>query len=136
MTDKELQKIYSAYYPYDLEMGYVVRETIEKVGVLKTIDFNESETHSLRLGIEGMYDLEHEWMFKPFLYDVSMINKEILYNGEVIIPTEDLEIGDYDLLYDVSFLPFEVVQQLLKWKINIFNLPKERYIDYGHKIFP
>ena len=96
-TKEEKLKIWSSYLPYNLETAYCDRfGDILKVGVLNNIQYNESETHPLRLSIEGLYELEHEWKFKPFLWDMDMLTKEIEHKGERFVPIEklfDIETG-------------------------------------------
>lgn len=98
-TVEEKLKIWSSYLPYNLETAYCDRfGDILTVGSLNNIQYNESETHPLRLSIEGLYELEHEWMFKPFLWDIDMLTKEIEHKGERFIPLvklAEIEAGEH-----------------------------------------
>jgi hypothetical protein len=70
------------YLPYGLKLQYVVREKVEKTGVLQSISHRDFETHPTRVSIEGLYNEEHIWMFKPILRPLSDLNNEIVINGE------------------------------------------------------
>lgn len=123
----QLEK-YSLHLPYGVELAYIVRDRVEKVGVLKTINYNTYETHPLRLSIE-YGDLEHEWMFKPYLFSLSSLTKPIAlknYNdGKSFVP--DRLYGNH-LCYTINRLPLSVIQQLLKWHFAIGFEPGE-YIE-------
>lgn len=87
------------------------------------------------------------------LWDLSYLTKEIEHEGRVFIPIDVFEITDdsdsysieYDhgniklirdlksiaennLYFDIQFLPFEVVQRLIFWHFNVFNLPAGEFI--------
>lgn len=91
---------------------------------------------------------------KPILYDLSYLTKEIEHEGRVFIPIDVFEITDHsdsysieydhgniklirdlksiaenNLYFDIQFLPFEVVQRLISWHFNVFNLPAGEFID-------
>jgi len=106
-TVEEKLKIWSNYLPYNLETAYCDRfGDILKVGMLNNIQYNESETHPLRLSIEGLYELEHEWMFKPFLWSMDMLTKEIEHKGERFIPLIKL--------YNEEVVLFNARKEMLK----------------------
>jgi len=54
------------YLPYGLKLQYVVRENVEKAGIMCSISHYESETHPTRVSIDFNSE-EHIWMFKPIL---------------------------------------------------------------------
>lgn len=66
------------YLPYGLKLQYVVREKVEKTGIMKSISHNEDETHPTRISISAMYNEEHIWMFKPILKPLSKLSNEEL----------------------------------------------------------
>ncbi len=101
-------------------------------------------------GNNNVFDLE----VKPVLYDLSYLTKEIEYEGKRFIPIEYFEITDDSDSYpiehdhgniklikdlesiaknnsyhDIQFLPFEVVQRLISWKINVFGLKENEFIN-------
>lgn len=87
--------------------------------------------------------------FKPILRPLSDLTKEIEVNGERFVPIEMFEIGDdggynfdfgngntqliaslktiseYNVTHDISYLPFQVVKELISWHFDIFNLIPE-----------
>lgn len=143
MTDKKLHEIYSAYFPFDLELAYCDKGgDILRTGTLKTIDYNDSDTHPLRMTIEGLYDMEHEWMFKPFLREMSDFKKYFtdLFETDIDVRTflseeyieEDtpFESINHMLQCDYLWWSYGTLQLALKHKFNIFDLPKEKYIAY------
>lgn len=143
MTDKELRKIYSAYFPYDLEMAYCDKHgDILRTGILKTIDYNESDTHPMRMTIEGLYDMEHEWMFKPFLRSMldfkryfsdlfeTDIDVRTFLSEESIEEDTGFESINHMLESKHEWWSYGAVQLALKHKFNIFDLPKDKYIAY------
>ena len=133
------------YLPYEIQLQYIVRDKVVKTGIMKSIIHNESETHPTKISIH-FNDAEHIWMFKPILYPLDYLTKEITHNGETFVPIEHFEIGDddnccyefdngnikliqnittiakYNNWHDINFLPFAVVQQLIEWRFDVFNL--------------
>lgn len=83
---------------------------------------------------------------RPILYPLSFLTKEIVHNCTTFIPVETFEIGDdesygpefdhgnvkliedlktlatYDCHNDIHYLPYVVVQMLLEWHFDIYNL--------------
>jgi len=81
------------YLPYGLKLQYVVREKVEKTGILQSISHRDFETHPTRVSIEGLYNEEHIWMFKPILRPLSDLNKELFMNGNFgFIPSKRFEL--------------------------------------------
>lgn len=68
------------YLPYGLQLQYVVRGIVEKVGTMVTINHNENETHPTKIRI-SMGDGEHIWMFKPILKPLSKLTKRELQDN-------------------------------------------------------
>ena len=80
------------YLPYGLKLQYVVREKVEKTGIMKTIIHNEDETHPTKVSIDWN-DAEHIWMYKPILRPLSDLNKELFMNGNFgFIPFKRFEL--------------------------------------------
>jgi len=63
------------YLPYGLNLQYIVRGKVEKIGVMKSISHNEDETHPTRVSITQMYNQEHIWMFRPLLKPKTHLHK-------------------------------------------------------------
>jgi hypothetical protein len=117
------------YLPYGLKMQYVVREKVEKTGVLQSISHRDFETHPTRVSIEGLYNEEHIWMFKPILRPLSDLNKEMSVFTHVFVPKNILS-DSLQMQLDIWNLP-EIVdlkvtdyQKLLGWHFDIFGLIK------------
>ena len=127
------------YLPYGLKLQYVVREKVEKTGIMKSIIHNEDETHPTKVSIEWG-DAEHIWMFKPILRPLSDLNKEININGEkhqmwlLINSQRALDNGKIVNMngyrYDILELSYIRIQTLLKFHFDVFGLiPKGLAID-------
>jgi hypothetical protein len=82
----------------------------------------------------------------PLLRPLSDLTKEIDHDGEKLVPIEWFEVGDeeyyfhefdfgnikliknlksiseHNCFYDINYLPYSVVQKLLEWHFDIFNL--------------
>jgi hypothetical protein len=120
------------YLPYGLKLQYVVREKVEKTGVLQSISHRDFETHPTRVSIEGLYNEEHIWMFKPILRPLSDLNNEIVINGEkhqmwlLINGQKALENGEIENMngyqYSILELSYNKIQTILKFHFDIFNL--------------
>ncbi len=72
------------YLPYGLKLQYVVREKVEKIGIMKTIIHNEDETHPTKVSIDWN-DAEHIWMFKPILRPLSDLDKQIIRSENLTV---------------------------------------------------
>lgn len=65
------------YLPYGLQLQYVVRDKVEKVGTMVNIWHNEGETNPTKISIDYR-DGEHIWMFKPILKPMHKLTKQEL----------------------------------------------------------
>ncbi len=95
------------YLPYGLKLQYVVREKVEKTGIMKSIIHDKNETHPTKVSIDGS-DAEHIWMFKPILRPLSDLNKELF---------ERFPNGFF------GFIPKSLLSENLQMQLDIFNLP-------------
>ncbi len=119
------------YLPYGLNLQYVVREKVEKTGIMKTIIHNEDEAHPTKISIDWN-DAEHIWMFKPILRPLSDLNNEIVINGEkhqmwlLINGQKALENGKIENMngyqYSILELSYNKIQTILKFHFDIFGL--------------
>jgi hypothetical protein len=66
------------YLPYNLSLQYIVRDKVEKTGIMKSIIHNEDETHPTKVSIEWG-DAEHIWMFKPLLKPLSQLGNDYYF---------------------------------------------------------
>ena len=120
------------YLPYGLKLQYVVREKVEKTGVLQSISHRDFETHPTRVSIEGLYNEEHIWIFKPILRPLSDLNKEIVIKGEkhqmwlLINGQKALDNGKIENMngyqYSILELSYNKIQTILNFHFDIFNL--------------
>ena len=91
------------YLPYELQMAYIVRDEIVEIGSLDKVFIYIDATYKIRYGINNN-DVEHEWMFKPFLRSLSSMTKEeayefgILLMGEVDMEDKEIGIGEMRLM--------------------------------------
>lgn len=98
------------------------------------------------------YGFIEENEFDLILRPLSDINKEIEHKGEKFVPSEWFELGDDDkhclnfgnnniklkeeletiakhnLINDINYLPFAVVQKLIEWHFNLMD-KEEEFID-------
>ncbi|MHA7823670.1 hypothetical protein ACVVIH_12980 [Chryseobacterium arthrosphaerae] len=147
MNKDELLKIYSAYLPYGLLIETRTDEEIK----------TEGSYISKLTGVDhlGLYDeFANCWEFevRPILYDLSYLTKEIengIYvindiadviskdQGFSIINSDDAIILDFDEEYVFHIIstknmmrqPYEIIQILLKYHFNVFNIPESEYIN-------
>ena len=90
--------------------------------------------------IDNLYIVE----FMPILRNISDLTKEIEHNGERFVPVERIKCL-YEIEYrnnnpismyvdgswtsKITELPYDLVQLLLEWHFNVFNLPEHLFID-------
>lgn len=92
-----------------------------------------------------------EFNNKPILRPLSDLTKEITIDGEAFIPLDLLQSLAYPIDYfedssltedyilcwinsnskdhHVHFIPHGLINQLLEWHFNIYNLPSELWVD-------
>lgn len=88
------------YLHHSLELQYIVRDKIEKTGILKKISHNEDETHPTKISIDYL-DSEHIWMFKPLLHRLSDFDRE--YFEEMKEDFGAYWCDAYDDFFDIWF---------------------------------
>lgn len=119
----------SPYLPYGLNMAFIVREKIIKVGTLNNISINNSDTHPIRYSIDTLNELEHEWMFKPILRPLSdlkqhecytSLSDNLRFNIDILgFPNYlDLKVNDYNILLENHFDIYGLIEQNLAININ------------------
>lgn len=89
-------------------------------------------------------DVESDYNFKPILWDLSMLTKEITHEGETFIAMQRLSkefemniIEHCFLEQNVSNKGFDwlrstsypIVQRLIEWHFNIFSLNESQFIN-------
>ena len=140
----EKLKIYSAYLPYGLKLQYFDDEREILHNDCKMVEFREDEMTIANN--EYQYDVEF-YDVKPILFSLEDLTKEITIGGETFVPFDELikiknvrlrvekyENGDKKLLnintFSFSLFDFEykIIEKLLEWKFNVFNLPEIEYI--------
>ncbi len=127
------------YLPYGLKLQYVVREKVEKTGVLQSISHRDFETHPTRVSIEGLYNEEHIWMFTPILHPLSDCENFIEINGERFIPNERIKCLNPNFYYSCGYIyerrneftlkymeyggyPYWLIELFSQWHIDFQNL--------------
>lgn len=119
------------YLPYGLKLQYVVREKVEKTGVLQSISHRDFETHPTRVSIEGLYNEEHIWMFKPILRPLSDLTIDIirqLISFDIVEFRMSKEIEDdfsievNDEMVGWTALGFQEYQNIIAYHFDIFKL--------------
>jgi hypothetical protein len=127
------------YLPYGLEIMFEYRSS-----------FKCDPNYFKRLKLEGSnisiigkktYSIVSS---KPILRPLSDLAKEIDFNGEKFVPKNVLKElimkkGNYSN-YDSSWinesimidlLPYWIIQKLLEWHFNVFNLPSNLFVNYN-----
>lgn len=107
LTIKEL----AAYLPYGLKI-------INGWGDIKNLNYThlDDENNGIILQI------------KPILYPLDFLTKEITHNGEVFVPIEKMQWLGFNFsfldsqIFSYKEWDYEVVQQLLEWKLDVFKL--------------
>ena len=133
MTKEELLKIYSAYLPYGLQLQH----KYEKAK-------HNGET-VLRSWVKSLEPLDLGCLFphrkdsfdwKPILYDLSYLTKEIEHEGVKKILAKELfagkwkEISEYYVnTNQILKLSYDCIQALLKHHFNVFGLEESEYIN-------
>ena len=117
------------YLPYGLKLQYVVREKVEKTGIMKKIIHNEDETNPTKVSIDWN-DAEHIWMFKPILRPLSDLTKEIEHNGGKFVPIDYnafRESKEHLIEFQNKFAHYKsvkygIIERLLEWHFDVFGL--------------
>lgn len=140
MKSKKFENI-SAYLPYKLKWHFEGEDHFAEVVGL---DLTNEGLHLISaFGDFGRSSIETG---KPLLFPLSSLTKTIKVDGETFVPIEHFEIGDdppevievdfgncglihdltvisqHGLHHDIKYLPYDIVQQLIKWKIDIFSM--------------
>ncbi len=151
MKDKLEFKHIAPYLPYGLEVKTEYYDMI--------VDIKGVEDDYFRVGTNysdkgGEFDLlsMNSGDSKIILRPLSDLTEEIEHNGEKFVPLNLLDSDHYptdyfdrpnqwlyeyiegwaiskDPSHHLQFLPYGLVQQLIEWKFNVFNLPTELFID-------
>lgn len=142
-------KIHSAYLPYGLKFSSSMDKPFEDYGLqsIWTLDGINKLFGDYCLLTKENNDAYAINSCKPILFSLEDLTKEITINGETFVPCvklneilyvrlvlAELTNGDIRLFNEKTqtsnFLGFEygLVQKLLEWKFNVFNLPEIEYI--------
>ena len=121
------------YLPYGLKLQYVVRDKVERTGIMKSIIHNEEATHPTKVYIEWG-DAEHIWMFKPILKPISDLDWKIKiefekydnkrnYDKEIInLFCEENGIDELLENLELSSIRYECVEYMFKNHYDFFGL--------------
>lgn len=146
----------SAYLPHGLKCEVIGNDEIVCVKELTGFDLKTSSKYALfGWSTTGMFGNESLLFdsFKPILFPLDCLTREIQlkdYNdGKPFVPIEELlkdnlniEVRDVKIVggivvwkdrvlmsLAVDRMQYGHVQTLLLWKINVFNLPEDEYIN-------
>lgn len=135
MNKDELLKIYSAYLPYGLELQHKYEKA------------KHSGEKVLRSWVKPLEHLDLGCLFphrndsfdwKPILYDLSYLTKEIEHEGVKVIPIDCISLSKansqrimrrYANGQSLDVLEQWQFERLLRLHINVFNLPESEYIN-------
>ena len=142
-------KIHSAYLPYGLKFSSSMDKPFEDYGLqsIWTLDGINKLFGDYCLLTKENNDAYAINSCKPILFSLEDLTKEITIGGETFVPFDELikiknvrlrvekyENGDKKLLnintFSFSLFDFEykIIEKLLEWKFNVFNLPEIEYI--------
>lgn len=134
MSKEELLRIYSAYLPFELEIGFEADELQHKfVG----LDLSREGVQLISpYGDFGRAEIEK---CKPILFSLDMLTQPIEHKGNMFVPSRYWEsmggsLIEYQTLhkalnnFSLPSLPYYVINKLLEWHFNVFNLPDSAYI--------
>ena len=137
MTKEELLRVYSAYLPYRLHVQSQQTGTIYQLNTFSDMRGQGVENRDIESVLNGN--------FKPLLWDLSYLTKEIEHDGEVFEPMDrmykewdcEAEVQFLSALSDdwasadekLQFAPYSIMQKLLSWHFNVFNLPEDQFIN-------
>lgn len=147
-------KEWSEYLPYGLNI-HVMGEYVEDGKLTIPKDF---EMVGLNTSLLEYYEIgrtvSEEVDFrdcKPILRDLSDLTKEIENNGQKIVPVVllakmrsscsdsfPLEKAGKALINDLigMRLPYDMVEKLLEWKFNVFQIPDELIVKVTNEFNP
>lgn len=147
MEEKLTIKHLAPYLPYGLKAENTDssnEEGKEWMGI-KTIIGMHDETVMQSLNNFPYIIRFHVSKIKPILRPLSDLTKEIEVNGERFVPIIHLKklfnlrmyqfmdnkiySLNYGVFIDYTQLPYNVIQKLIEWHFNVFNLPENLYVD-------
>ncbi|MCQ9638625.1 hypothetical protein MP478_04420 [Chryseobacterium sp. WG14] len=129
MTKEEQLKILSAYLPYKLKI-YDPNSPVERELTHMGYWHRSSEDDVVFISIDEALEGEN----KPILYDMSYLTKEIEHEGEKFVPFNFLSSKirheiEFSTLPDIGDFNIKDYELLLKWKLNVFNLSEDEFIN-------
>lgn len=135
MKKLELKHL-SPYLPYGLKVEMLDFDIMTKLMGIE----QPNEEMRIQPLIELTVGKRLELMYKPILRPLSDLTKEIEVNGEKFIPANKLFDNKHPdfikALVDKLFLSeietnlsYARIRKLFEWHFNVFDLPKELWID-------
>lgn len=122
MNDKLTLEELATYLPWDIKC--IIGDS-NKVENIEFLGNNSVCVGKNTKGVLSWYKLSS---IKPIIRNLSDLTKEIEVNGEKFVPIEYFLGEDVDLILnavqinDLSYLPYNIIQKLLSWQFDIFNL--------------
>ena len=128
----EKLKIYSAYLPYGLKLKYFDDEREILHNDCKIVEFREDEMTIANN--EYQYDVKFDDV-KPIMFSLEDLTKEIAVNGKIFVPIEyhafkhnkEHLIDFQNNFAHYKSVKYGIIEKLLEWKFNVFNLPEDKY---------
>ena len=111
------------YLPHRLKLQYVVRGEVEKIGIMRSISYNDSETHPTRVSIDGQ-DEEHIWLFRPILKRMRNLNDENIVKLKLFIEAD----REYVIENPLNCC-YDDLQYLISGFYDVFNLIENNLAD-------
>jgi hypothetical protein len=126
MENKLTLEHLAPYFPYGIELAFVLRDEIRYVGKITCIyDMQEYDDIKIKIGYN---DAERIWMFKPILRTLSDLTKEIEHNGERFVSIDFLK-SISEVPYSESFR-FEDGNFMFTTQIMDSSYGNHQWLDY------
>ncbi len=137
MNKDELLKIYSAYMPYSLELQHKYQKAKHNGETVLRSWVKPLEPLDLGCLLPHRND-SFDW--KPILWDLSYLTKEIEHEGKMITPIVEIMNGGDDIFEDMLIrlaaglsnpdrLPYRIFIKLLSYHFNVFQLSEDQFIN-------
>ena len=129
----EKLKIYSAYLPYKVKVK-------SNCGQIRELAMVDAENYCIAsTETNGMIPIDSAHIngsgFKLILFSLEYLTKEIAVNGKIFVPIEyhafkhnkEHLIDFQNNFAHYKSVKYGIIEKLLEWKFNVFNLPEDKY---------
>lgn len=104
------------YLPYNLQMEYLVRNSVERIGTFTGIIYDKEQTHTTKVSIDQSH-FEYIWMFRPILKSLDNLTTE----DTILLKLFINEDRDY-VINNPLYCDYNTVQYLLSKHYDVFGL--------------